>query len=338
MKLAVPALLCLMWSTAVPAFALFAPAGSEETAAQSNDDSRPTTIARTIGDIDLKQSLSTEIVQVADVFAFDVEVRAPEGTVVAFPEFGERVGKLELINRAVVPDIPVEGGRSWTLRLELESLVSGQLVVPEFQIDVRRQNGVEPTKVESIQTTSMSLQVSSFLSEDDDAQHFRDIRSVVDMEVPEETSNRTLVWGSFGLGVLTLAGLAIAWTRRNGGPTPSAWALGELKKLASAQALTQTECKTLFTRQADVLRNYVRARFPALADRGTTLEISQGLLDIPGLNREVQIEVTQLLSAADEVKFAGVSVATEQLQRFNQQSCEAIQRMERSVKEEARKR
>ncbi len=82
---------------------------------------------------------STNSVQVAEPFTLEWTVTAPVGAKVAFPSIGKQLGEFDVVDTEDLFDIPdatAVDARTWTRRLTLESIVTGELKVPTMEIQV----------------------------------------------------------------------------------------------------------------------------------------------------------------------------------------------------------
>ena len=100
------------------------------------------------GDVHATATASKSTVGVADPFSVTIEAAAPEGITVRLPEVGDQVGDFEITGHRDTLDVPDAGGRKYQRQLTLETLKTGHLNVPEFEVffkdsgDSKRRNGV----------------------------------------------------------------------------------------------------------------------------------------------------------------------------------------------------
>ncbi len=152
---------------------------------------------------------STDSVQVAEPFTLDVTVTAPVGAKVTFPAIADKIGDFDVRDSQDVFDVPADDARTWTRHLTLESITTGDLQIPP--IDVQVNEGGKATLVPSQPVT---IRVASVLEDRSDPTKYRDIQSVVDVDVPVVRSN-TWVWWTLG----GAAGVTSACDRWNGSLT-----------------------------------------------------------------------------------------------------------------------
>ncbi|MCA9170134.1 MAG: hypothetical protein KDB23_20800, partial [Planctomycetales bacterium] len=124
-------------------------------------------------------SASKSNVQVAEPFAVELTVVAPEGTQVTLPPVAAQLGEFDVVDHHDIADVPVAGGqRIWTRRLTLESIVTGKWEVPVMDIQTRTGSTAQIVRSEPI-----PIHVASVLEGRADPSKFRDIHSVVDLPV-----------------------------------------------------------------------------------------------------------------------------------------------------------
>ena len=158
-------------------------------------------------------SASASTVQVAEPLTLELTVVAPVGSSVDFSSVGDSLGNfdvIDMVDRADVPAANDVNQRSWTRRLTLESIVTGDLQIPALEINVRRNGESQTLKSEVI-----PIRVTSVLEDRADPTKFRDIHSVVDVAVPQSAANVWLWWALGGCGGLAaVAALLMAFSKR----------------------------------------------------------------------------------------------------------------------------
>ena len=132
--------------------------------------------------------------------------------------------------------------RTWTRQMTLESIVTGDLQIPAMEIQV-----ADGTNSRIIKSNAIPVRVISVLEDRADPTQFRDIHSVVDVDVPPQKSDGWFWWAAGGLGLLTFGSAAIAVVaRRKTWLTPSEWALRELESLHQSEAMQGGDSETRF--------------------------------------------------------------------------------------------
>jgi hypothetical protein len=264
--------------------------------------------------VNVTAELSKSVVQVAEPFGLDVTVTAPAGTRVFFPAVNEQLGDFDIVGHQDVFDIPStadpNGQRSWTRHFSLESIVTGDREIPPMEIRC-----VMGETSDSIATRALPIRVVSVLEDRADPTKFRDIKSVVDVELPQQKSNAWIFWtvGGLGAGVLSLATVALV-ARRKKFLTPSQWATGQLEALRDSPALQTADAESALQEMSDILRGYFELQFEISAPMQTTDEfvklVEQGqIVDSPTAKR-----LAELLTMADQAKFAGLQLTQAELQ------------------------
>ncbi len=260
------------------------------------------------GDIEITCSLSNDNPQVAEGFALEISVLAPPDHSVAFPVFGQQLGRLDILADAKLWDVPLDRGRLWSMRLDLESIRAGNLDIPPIEIRV---SNAKDTRL--LSTQPIALRVASSLEDRADPGQFRDIQSVVDVPLPGESSN---IWPLVVLLTVVaccLAGTA-AWvlTRRRRELTPHQWANSQLSALEQSAQASQAEGAELISALSEVLRDYLQLRFIGLSKFQTSQEVIDLALQQRKISQPAAAQLTHILNLADDVKFAGLDVGRDE--------------------------
>jgi len=274
------------------------------------------------GDVAVSVDISKNSVQVAEPFTVETRVTAPADTRVNFPKIPTAFGELEVLDSQDTFDIPDPHDpalRSWTRQVTLESLVAGEHAIPSQEIQTERDS-----KKEVLRTRRQQVQVVSVLENQVDPLSFRDIKSVVDVEVPEDVSYAWVAW--LAAGVVTLgactAAVAIVATRRKW-TTAQQWAVAELDQLQQACATETPGTKALFTRLEMIVKTYLEVQFSIPATRQTTSQLLEEVALVDGTS-DITSKLADLLEAADQAKYAGWELNSSELEKTIEQARELI--------------
>lgn len=247
-------------------------------------------------------------VQVAEPFTVEWTVNAPTDAKVAFPTIAKQFGEFDVDQSTDLFDIPGDNAtdtRTWTRRLTLESIVTGELTIPALNVQVTDKSGQQVLK-----SNTITVNVTSVLEERGDPTKFRDIQSVVDIELPESRSNAWFWWTVGGVsGLSLLAIMAVAVTRRRRWVTPEAWAFEQLGELETAVETSNDGSEVAALKLSDILRAYLLLEF-GIEDSGYTPD--ELLLAIDSTNSvgsEASDRLKELFGLADQAKFAGLSIS-----------------------------
>ncbi len=158
-------------------------------------------------------SASAARVLVAEPFTLEWSVTAPTGAKVVFPTIAKQLGEFDVDESTDLFDIPdanLTDTRTWTRRLTLESIVTGELSIPALEVQVTDKSGQYV-----LQSKAITINVTSVLEERGDPTKFRDIQSVVDVDLPVSHSNAWFWWTVGSVAGLSLVAIsAVAVTRR----------------------------------------------------------------------------------------------------------------------------
>jgi hypothetical protein len=287
------------------------------------------------GPVKLSVRLDRTTARVADPINLVLEVDAPKGARVELPAKAERLGEFEIRRSDRTTDIPSADradGRSWILRLTLESIKTGELTVPPMEIHYT--TDAASTTFKSLSTKPIAVQITSVLEHRADPTKFRDIKQTVDVPVPIEPSRAWVAWacGGAAAGAVVLALTLFVVKRRRRGLAPAAWAIASIEELERVDVGQTAGAEALFNEIVDVVREYFELAFQVPALERTTREFLAEAASEVGLPEVASKRLTWLASVADEIKFARLGVEEKHLQHAFAQAkafineCEAHQR------------
>lgn len=260
------------------------------------------------GQATIEVATSATKVQVAEPFTVEWTVSASADAKVAFPTIAKQFGEFDVDDSTDLFDIPSAdsaNARTWTRRLTLESIVTGELTIPELEVQVTDKSGQQVLK-----STPLTINVTSVLEERGDPTKFRDIQSVVDVDLPESRSNAWFWWTVGGVtGLSLLAIMAVAVLHRRRWVTPKAWAFEELGELETAVETSSESSESAALKLSDILRTYLLLEF-GIEDSGYTPdELLLAIDSINSIGSEASDRLGELFSLADQAKFAGLSIS-----------------------------
>ena len=262
-------------------------------------------------------------VQIAEPVQLELTVTAPSGTKVALPAIGDQLGEFNVLDTRDIVDIPsdaVAGQRIWKRRMTLESIVAGDLQIPALEIQT-----VNGTESQPLYTQPISVRVLSVLEGRADPTQFRDIQSVVDVNVPRPDSYRWVWWTVGGMGMVSFAAAAIAIAaRRKTWLTPIQWATRELDLIQSSVAIKGSDSETISQELSTVLRDFLELQFEIPAPVQATKELLSEINHRKILQPKLTKRFSKLFAIADEAKFAGLSLTESQLDKMFEEARSVI--------------
>ena len=265
------------------------------------------------GDVQVTATASKTEVSVADPFNVTIEAVVSEGNTVRFPEIGEQAGDFEITDHRDTLDVPSAHGRKYQRQLTLETLKTGQLNVPEFEIFFK-DNQNPDAAMESVKTDAIPINVQTSIVGEDNPSEFRDIKNVVFLDEPA-TAN-SMPWGLIaavgGLGITGVLGLGVArrfWKNL----TPKQQALRALDQLTETGSMSIQDSNLVYEQVTQILRTFIESQFDFPATRQTTDEFLASVNTDQRLNDPLQHRLKQFLESADMVKFAGLSCSPDML-------------------------
>ncbi len=266
---------------------------------------------------DVSISMSTTSVRVAEPFTVTYELTSPPEKSLVWPAVAEQFGPFDVIKSQDLFDIPVDSGRMWRRTLTLESIQSGDLEVPSLTVNIvsSDSNSDQAKPIEVIKIASQPVSIISVLEGRADPTQFRDIQSVVDVEVPVKETPQWTIWGMTSLGVIALACIALMIVAVRGRSiTPEKWTLQQLDALSENVGENPIVNYQKITELTDIVKHFLALQYDIPASQQTTHELSQMLADRNIGSKLVQDDLNNVLTLADEAKFAGLDLSADELQ------------------------
>ena len=266
--------------------------------------------ATTINDakVTAAATASKNTIGVADPFNVTIEAIASEGFSVRFAEFGDQVGDFEIVSLGDTIDVPLAEGRKYQRQLTLETLKTGKLIVPAFEVFFENNETKNADDaLASVKTASIPITVQTAITSTDNPSQFRDIKHVVFIDEPT-TANSTpwnviAIFGGLGIaGTMGLVVLNRFWKQLS----PQQRALQALDQLCESGLLANSDSKFVYEETTQILRTFIESQFDFPATRQTTEEFLAAVNADRRLAQPLQQRLKQFLESADIVKFAGL--------------------------------
>ncbi|TWU19639.1 BatD family protein [Allorhodopirellula heiligendammensis] len=272
---------------------------------------------------------STTTVRVAQPFTVRWTVVAPTGSKVMFPKRGLQLGDFEVLGVSDQFDVPQAGTnatRTWTRQMTLETIQTGDLVIPDLEIRIQSARGSDTAESTALRTQSLTIHVASVLEDRADPTQFHDIQPVVDVDIPTEPARNHLAWalgGTVGVAVLAIASVIVV--RKRNSMTPQTWALGELAELQLATRTGEAGADEATLRLSGILHDFLLLQLDMDEGGRTTHELLDTVSDKHTVAREIIDRIGVLIKLADDAKFAGQHLTQSELAAAIDESREIIQ-------------
>lgn len=259
----------------------------------------------------LQATASKTEVTVGEAFTIEVKGTAPPGTSWTFPaQAGNDVLELKALPSAgeAPPSQPPPAG---VQRYEAMVFALGDVAVPPVSAKYRTPDGTEG----DAKTEAISLHVVSLFPKDPQEQKLADNRPPLALSIGGP------FWVALGL-FLILAVSALLWIRRRrhvvSAPQgeapeapPDAEARAALALLTASGLLEGGDLRQFYIRLTEIAKRYLERRLSAPIVEMTSAETMATLRDHPRAS-VVALPMRSLLGAADPVKFARGTGATEE--------------------------
>ena len=283
---------------------------------------------------DVSISISTTSVRVAEPFTVTYELTSPSEKSLVWPAVAEQLGPFDVINSQDLFEIPVDSGRMWRRTLTLESIQSGDLEIPGLTVNIvsAGSKNAQAKSIEDIKIAAQPVTITSVLEGRADPTQFRDIQSVVDVEVPAKEVSQWTIGGMTSFGVIALACIALMVVAIRGRSiTPLNWVLQQLDTLSEGIEKNPSGNHQIITELTDIVKHFLTLQYDIPAGQQTTQELSQMLADRNIGSPPVQDDLCKVLSLTDEVKFAGLDLSVDELQATIQTVRECVSELSKPL-------
>ncbi len=256
-------------------------------------------------------------VQVADPFQVTLTLVVSRGTKVNFPEVPAALGSfdiLEHVDRFDVPQRVNPDQRSWVRKLTLETIETGQIEIPSFEVAISRQGKGSQT----LRTAPVTMKVASVVEKAADLGKFQDIADLYDVE-PLSTPSLTWVWWWVGGGTtlaLVACGVIVFATRSRRGFNPARWALQQLDHLAEED----------FPQLETVLRTFIGEQFEFPAETYPSASILE-MLQSRGVPEDCLADLDEVFEKLERIRFGGLLVQSSEAGQLLTRARELIQQL-----------
>jgi BatD DUF11 like domain len=289
--------------------------------------------------VTVRASVDKSVARVAEPVRLVLDVAAPQGTRVKLPKLSDHLGDFEVQKSQMLNDIPApdnDGLRHWQLEATLETIKTGELSIPPLEVHYATgsKTAADGSTFQTLRSKPVSVQVTSVLENRPDPTKFRDIRSVVDVAVPESHSYAWVGWTTAGFGAaMAIALLAFVVVKRRRGPSAADWALASLADLERLPIEDSAAAEAAYNEVVDVVREFFELEFNVPTMSRTTREFLAQAQEVVGLGQTARERLGSLASIAAEIKFARLGVGEAQVRQAIEQArafvgeCEAHRRV-----------
>lgn len=264
------------------------------------------------GPVSVALRISPAEPRIGDVVELALEARAEAGVELLMPEFGEALGRFEIVDFAPSETQAADGGVNARQRYRLQPKRSGKTSIPALRIEfVDRRPGQKPAPegedAYEILTDRIALDVATILAAD----------APLELRPPHPDLGRRDIggwplWAGIGVVLLLLALAAPALLRalaahRSRRRSRSAYeiARSELDQLLARGTPGPETLDAFYVELSLVVRRYLENRFALRSPELTTEEFLNEMGRSPDLARSHQRLLRDFLVQADLVKFAG---------------------------------
>ena len=248
--------------------------------------------------------------RLGDSLVLTLEVEAEADVEVELPDFGEALGRFQIVDFTPNHESAPDGGIVASQRHTLLAPMSGRQRIPPLRVVfVDRRSGQTQSDREEeheLLTDEIAIEVESVLP-DDVADTLRPALG----ELPPRIASRARdPWAYLGVALLLLAtlGAIVSWWRRAARARlqRSAFelAMGRLNSLRSRGLPTPERADDWYVELSDIIRRYLENRFGLRAPELTTEEFLREARRSVELSPEHRTTLSAFLEQCDRVKFA----------------------------------
>ncbi len=249
---------------------------------------------------------------IGDVIELELQVRAEAGVEVMMPEFGEALGRFEIIDFAPSRETDDDGSSVSRQRYRLQPAHSGPQTIPPLRIEfIDRREGQSPAPdgedAYEILTERIALEIAPILAADEPLE----LRPMHSDLGPRRAFSRTRWAFLVGAFLVVAAAAPFAWrgfvAARERQRRQSAYevARSQLDALLAGGRPTETTMDRFYVELSLIVRSYLEDRFALRSPELTTQEFLAEMGRSPDLARAHQRLLQSFLEQADLVKFAG---------------------------------
>jgi len=262
------------------------------------------------GPVRVSVELQPEAPRIGDLLELEIEAAAEPGVELLMPEFGEALGRFQVVEFVPSEEVDAQGRVIARQRYRLQSSRSGPQRIPPIAVEfVDRRPGerLAPEGADAYELLSPAIEfeVASGLAEGETLE----LRDPKGRLAPLRGPARWL-WAVVGTALVLAATAPFVWrlwvAQRARSKQRSAFdvARAELDALLARGRPSLSEMDPFFVELSAIVRRYLEARFRLRSPEQTTEEFLEAMSDSPDLSSAHQQLLLDFLKRADLVKFA----------------------------------
>jgi len=309
----------IAWSSALLLAALpgCQPASELGLAAPSSKGPRPAASKRPesrvqeskLGPVSVTLRLSPKEPRLGDAIFLTLEATTCAGVELCMPDFGDALGRFDVISFAPSDDELPDGGQRVTQRYELAPPMSGLQSIPSLLVEFfDRRPGQDPSKPRELLTEPVTFEVASLLPEGQLGSAMAAPRPALPPLPKPTVAERSWPWLllALALGAALLTARSWRhWRRQRLRVTAYDRALARLEQLAAGGWPQGLELDGWYVELSHLIRSYLEQRFGLRAPELTTEEFIRVAGRSDALAEAQRAQLRDFLKRCDQVKFAG---------------------------------
>ena len=276
--------------------------------AEDGDGGEPLAAETREGPVRATVSLTPAEPRLGDPLVLTLVVEADAKVTVEMPEFGDALGRFDIVDFAPREETAEDGGTRASQRYTLQAPMSGRQRIPRLRVEfLDERDGQPEARPRELLTDELGFTVASVLPEGPISAELLPARAALP-ELQGPWWQRHWPWLAAGVAALVALGVGVVlWLRRaeeRARLTAYDRALARLERLERRGLPKAAEQDGWYVELSDIVRRYIEARFGLRAPELTTEEF---LLEA-GRSAQLSKPHGELLSAflerCDRVKFA----------------------------------
>ena len=301
----------------------------------TSQEESPIELTAKMGPVSARVQLAPRTPVIGDTLELNLEVTAERGVEVLMPEFGEALGRFQIVDFLPREKRNEDGSTLFTQRYRLQSPPSGDHAIPPILIEfVDRRPGEKqaPDGLDAYEllTERINFRVESVLVDDATVELNPPLGRLANREAEPEPTSSLWTYLGIGLGATLLA--SVLWLGitlyRKRVIRKSAYEIArrQLDRLLEQDFKNSNEIDSFYVSLTRIVRQYLENRFELRAPDLTTEEFLVTVADSAELSADHKKLLNEFLRHADLVKFA-------RLEPSGQDVDEAISRATRFLEE-----
>lgn len=296
-------------------------------AAVADEELAGITVSSESGPVAVKVTLNPSQPVIGDEITLQIEVNAAAEVEVLMPEFGEALDRYTIVDFVPRQRVSADGSATFEQRYTLQPMRSGLQMIPPILIEFvdhrpGQQSAPEDLDAYEILTDRIDFTVQSVLPSGAGAELKPPLGRLEPLRTVDPVRS-ALWWVLVTAGLISAVAIVAVYLRRLRQRVVQVNAYQRARRnldrlLVNGEPSSADEIAAFFVAISRIVRRYLEDRFGLRAPDLTTEEFLELASGAQNLTREHQELLQDFLRQADLVKFAGVSVSSDEVRRSSE--------------------